>query len=105
MSQLYHDAMAIVRAVGKPDLFITMTCNPQWQDILGGLKPGQTPQDLPDIVARVFKLKLKALLSDIIEKNVFGITAAHIHVIKFQKRGLPHAHILIVLCPEDKCHE
>ena len=105
MSQLYHDGMAIVRAVGKPDLFITMTCNPQWQDILGGLKPGQTPQDLPDIVARVFKLKLKALLSDIIEKNVFGITAAHIHVIKFQKRGLLHVHILIVLCPEDKCHE
>ena len=104
MSQLYHDAMAIVRAVGKPDLFITMTCNPQWQDILGGLKPGQTPPDRPDIVARVFKLKLKALLSDIIEKNVFGITAAHIHVVEFQKRGLPHTHILIILGPEDKPH-
>ena len=41
MSQLYYNALALVRAVGKPNLFITMTCNPQWQDILGGLKPGQ----------------------------------------------------------------
>ena len=24
------------------------------------------------------------------------------HVIEFQKRGLPHAHILIILVPEDK---
>ncbi|UYV69336.1 hypothetical protein LAZ67_6003266 [Cordylochernes scorpioides] len=27
---------------------------------------------------------------------------ASIHVIEFQKRGLPHAHILIILTPEDK---
>jgi hypothetical protein len=28
MTSLYRDAMAIVRKLGKPDLFITMTCNP-----------------------------------------------------------------------------
>ena len=28
MMQNYQDAMAIVRSKGKPDLFITMTCNP-----------------------------------------------------------------------------
>jgi hypothetical protein len=28
MEQLYHDAMAIVWSYTKPDLFITMTCNP-----------------------------------------------------------------------------
>ncbi len=28
MCQQYQDAMAIVRALGKPDLFITFTCNP-----------------------------------------------------------------------------
>jgi hypothetical protein len=32
MQQNYQDAMAIVRKYGKPDLFITMTCNPQWKD-------------------------------------------------------------------------
>ena len=88
MSQLYHDAMAIVRSCGKPDLFITMTCNPQWPAILNALKPGQTPQDRPDIVARVFRLKFKALLSDIVKRKFFGPVTAHIHVIEFQKRGL-----------------
>ncbi|MGH7238491.1 MAG: hypothetical protein ACREHG_00340, partial [Candidatus Saccharimonadales bacterium] len=33
MNEQYQDAMAIVRKFGKPDLFITMTCNPGWQEI------------------------------------------------------------------------
>ena len=33
MYQLYLDAMAIVSALGKPDLFITFTCNPKWPEI------------------------------------------------------------------------
>lgn len=36
----YLDAMAIVRAFGKPDLFVTMTCNPKWEDITGNLLEG-----------------------------------------------------------------
>jgi hypothetical protein len=28
MHQLYQDSMSIVRALHKPDLFVTMTCNP-----------------------------------------------------------------------------
>ncbi len=28
MNQLYQDSMALVKKFGKPDLFITMTCNP-----------------------------------------------------------------------------
>ena len=81
MSQLYHDAMAIVRSLGKPDLFITMTCNPNWPEILEECQRyGQTPQDRPDIVARVFKCKLQALLSDITKRNVLGRPVAHIHV-------------------------
>lgn len=31
MAQNYQDAMAIVRKFGKPDFFITMTCNPHWK--------------------------------------------------------------------------
>jgi len=34
MLQNYQDAMAIVSKFGKPDLFITMTCNPKWREIL-----------------------------------------------------------------------
>jgi hypothetical protein len=33
MQQLYQDSMAIVREFGKPDLFITVTCNPKWPEL------------------------------------------------------------------------
>ena len=33
MSQLFHDSMAICRHFHKPDLFLTMTANPNWPEI------------------------------------------------------------------------
>ena len=33
MMQQYQDSMSIVRKFGKPDLFITFTCNPNWNKI------------------------------------------------------------------------
>ena len=65
MNQVYADAMAGVREFGKPDLFITITTNPKWEEITASLLPGQTAQDRPDIVARVFKQKLQLLLDDL----------------------------------------
>ena len=41
--QRYLDAMALVQKYGKPDIFLTMTCNPNWDEIIGALEPGQTP--------------------------------------------------------------
>jgi hypothetical protein len=37
MNQLYQDAMSVVRELGKPDLFITFTCNPAWPEIAAEL--------------------------------------------------------------------
>ena len=36
------------------------------------------------------------------DKGIFGKAVARIHVIEFQKRGLPHAHILLTVCGENK---
>lgn len=86
MLNLFQDAMAIVRHYGKPDLFITVTCNPNWPEILAELKPGQTPQDIPDIVSRVFRLKLKDIMDVLINKGILGKVDAHMYTIEFQKR-------------------
>ena len=51
------DTMAIIMESGIPDLFITFTANPNWEDITSKLLPGQTTSDRPDIVARVFEGK------------------------------------------------
>ena len=36
-------------------------------------------------------------MDDLIKNKIFGDTIGHINVIEFQKRGLPHAHILLIL--------
>jgi hypothetical protein len=48
MGQLYQDAMARVRKFGKPDLFVTFTCNPKWKEITDALFPGQIAKDRPE---------------------------------------------------------
>jgi len=63
MQQNYQDAMAIVCKYGKPDIFLTFTCNPKLQEITGSLGPRQYAQDRPDLVARVFKRHLKDMSS------------------------------------------
>ena len=97
MHEYAQDAMTYVRAYGRPDLFITFTCNPTWDEIKELLLPGQSPSDRHDLIARVFKQKLKSLMDFIIKQQVFGETRCWMYSIEWQKRGLPHAHILIWL--------
>jgi len=68
------------------------------------LLPGQQPQDRPDLVARVFKIKLKELINYIHKKHILGCTIMGIYVIEFQKRGLSHAHIFIFFAEDCKPH-
>ena len=68
MAQLYQDAMNLVRRFGKPDLFITFTSNPKWEEIDRELLEGQLASDRPDLCARVFNLKLRQLMEDITKK-------------------------------------
>ncbi|XP_021717143.1 uncharacterized protein LOC110684972 [Chenopodium quinoa] len=102
MKKRYLSAMALVQRFGKPDLFVTITCNVNWPEIKAELAAGETAQDRPDLVARIFRAKLLALKKEIMEKKVFGEVTAMVYVVEFQKRGLPHAHFLIVLKPEYK---
>ncbi|OMO88273.1 hypothetical protein COLO4_20331 [Corchorus olitorius] len=74
MFQNYQDAMAICRAYGYPTLFITFTCNPKWKEIDDALQlvPGQRAEDRPDLVCRVFRLKVRDLMHDLLEGAFFG---------------------------------
>ncbi|KAG8178525.1 hypothetical protein JTE90_022848 [Oedothorax gibbosus] len=101
LQQLYQDSMAICRKIGRPDFFITMTCNPRWSEIAHVLKKyfikGTTVNDISIIVTDIFETKAKHLIKDLIEKNVMGPIVDYVYTIEFQKRGLPHAHILAAL--------
>ncbi|XP_049360644.1 uncharacterized protein LOC125825341 [Solanum verrucosum] len=93
----YMDAMALVQEFGRPNLFITMSCNPEWIEIQEQLCVGQVAQDRPDLVTIVFRAKLQDLKDQIFKKEIFGPKTAHVFVIEFQKRGLPHIHLLLIL--------
>ncbi|VDL66325.1 unnamed protein product, partial [Nippostrongylus brasiliensis] len=97
MQQSYQDAMAIVARHGKPDVFLTMTCNPQWDEIKANLLPGQLPEHRPDLTTKIFNLKLRELCQDLFKKHILGEVLAYVMVTEFQKRGLPHCHMLLIL--------
>ncbi|XP_068478881.1 uncharacterized protein [Phaseolus vulgaris] len=97
--------MAIVAHDGKPDIFLTMTCNPSWSEISSELKHFQTPQDRPDLLSRIFRAKFEQLKEDVIDKGVLGKVKSYMYVTEFQKRGLPHVHMLLNLQDNDKLRD
>ena len=94
-SQLLNDTLAIYAKYGKADFFLTMTCNPMWDEIQSNLLEGETALDRPELVHRVFDLKVKELENDIRKKNVLGENIAMVMVTEYQKRGLPHCHAIL----------
>ncbi|WOH02486.1 hypothetical protein DCAR_0521875 [Daucus carota subsp. sativus] len=104
MQQNFQDALAVCRYIGHPDIFLTMTTNPLWDEINEMMKllPHCLPQNSPDIIARVFKLKLDQLVDEIKNKEFFGKCIGVMYVVEFQKRGLPHVHMLIWLSSDSK---
>ncbi|XP_035544582.1 uncharacterized protein LOC118347979 [Juglans regia] len=97
MRKRYMEAMALVQRFGKPDIFLTMTCNPSWKEILDELGPQEEAQNRPDLIARIFRAKLEELKDELFKREIFGKVSAYVYVIEHQKRGLPHAHFLIIL--------
>lgn len=72
MHEKTQDAMTYVQHYGRPHLFSTFTCNPNWIDTKDNLKSGQKSHDRQDVITRVFKLKLNKLMNLIVKGQLFG---------------------------------
>ena len=92
MRRRYTDAMALVRRFGKPDIFLTMTCNLDWDEIRRELYSSQEPQDCPDLIVRVFKAKLEEL-KDRLLKKVYLERSGRMCMLWSFRRGVYHMHI------------
>ena len=97
MHEYTQDAMTYVRTYGRPDLFITFTCNPAWIEIREMLINGQASSDRHDLIARVFRQKQMKLIDVLTKGCAFGVPRCWMYTIEYQKRGLPHSHNLIWL--------
>jgi len=96
------DSLILINVFGIPTLFITMTCNPNWPEIVDAMKQQgcDNPCDRPDITERVLDKKANELIKDIYERQIFGKCVAFTGRKEWQKRGLPHAHLLFWLDAE-----
>jgi hypothetical protein len=65
MAALGKNALVLVLEYGCPHLFITLTCNPQWPEILSQLINGQSAYDRPDVTVSVFKSRLDQIKANI----------------------------------------
>ena len=72
-----------------------MTVNPNSPEIKRKLK-GLSANHRPDIIQRVFEMKKKHLLDLLFKQNIFGETVGRSWSVEFQKRGLPHIHIIVI---------
>ncbi|KAJ8973888.1 hypothetical protein NQ317_019301 [Molorchus minor] len=98
MQRQYLDAMTVVARHGKPDLFVTFTCNPTWPEIAQNLEFRQKAEHRPDLVCSVF-------LDDVVIKQVYGVVLNYHYVIVFQKRGLPHAHMVVTFVDDERIRD
>lgn len=110
LSQMARNALTIVSEHGKPTFFITITCNANWPEIQERLLEGQTAFDVPVIVCMVFHQRLRAFLHNLRNGKYFGknLKLRYImHVIEYQHRGLPHAHVSVKFegVPEEPSEE
>ena len=97
LRERYLNALAMVQVFGKPDLFVTFTCNPRWPEIRSALMGASSVNDRADIIVRAFNLRFQAFLADIWQRGALGRVRGYSYAIEFQKKGLPHAHLLLIL--------
>ena len=94
--QNYQDGIAICREYGPPDLFITFTCNPKWPEITSAILQGEQASDRPDVIVRVFHMKLQELLEDIYAKKNWRNYSYFIFCRISEKRTTTRTHFTLV---------
>ena len=94
---LYHDALALPAAFHLPDLFVTVTFNPEWPELARMMPAHGNVHDHADVVARVFWMRFSRIMKDIFDHGVFGEVLSYCYRIEWQLRGFPHAHVLLIL--------
>jgi hypothetical protein len=115
-AEAFLDAMCIAMHYGAPTYFLTFTSNPNWPEIKKSVakfgpfaysespdsekKVRQKVEECYHLVNRVCMLKFKAILDDLLKNEVFGKPLCYVAVVEFQKRGLPHMHLLLTIDPD-----
>ena len=96
-----QNALALIKDLEKSTFFLIFICNLDWFEFERDLSASVSIENRSNLIARVFQLKLKKLLRDLIERHMLEKIKTHTYVIEFQKRNLFHAYILIIAHLDD----
>ncbi|XP_060526909.1 uncharacterized protein LOC132702345 [Cylas formicarius] len=102
----YLDSLALCAKLRRvPTYLLTFTSNKNWQEVIDEMnRRDKSVSDIgnfPEVLCRVFEQKLNALMGDLTERQILGKIEGYVVRVEFQKRGAPHAHILLYLSRED----
>jgi hypothetical protein len=99
--ELYADAMTLPAYFGSIDYFLTFTTNPQWPEITANASIADG-MNSPDLYCRVFYIKMKALLIDVLQHGILGTVVAYAWSVEFQQRGWLSPPALHPCCTSSK---
>ncbi|KIK46873.1 hypothetical protein CY34DRAFT_33067, partial [Suillus luteus UH-Slu-Lm8-n1] len=110
MYQMLQDSLAIYYFYLKPDLFLTITANGSWPKIMENLLQGNIYIFDTSFISDNFIYRTKCcglsrlggshIRQTLLKKvrgGYYGKVAGLVYTIEYQKRGLPHMHLLIFL--------
>ncbi|EGT59074.1 hypothetical protein CAEBREN_28384 [Caenorhabditis brenneri] len=112
--ELVMSAVTLANNLGKPQIFITFTGNPYWDEIKDECQRlGCEWADIPDFVNKCFLVKFEMMLEDVVgekkksskkeggkivrKPGIFGVVTWYTYSVEFQQRGMPHVHLLLSL--------
>ena len=91
----WRDLSFLIRTLGQPSLFVTLTANDSWEDVTP-LLDGSTPIFRPVEMVVAFMRRFEFIKPYLWGKeSVFGPVDDHWYRVEFQNRGAPHLHILL----------
>ena len=88
------NAFYLSMVLGPPTFFITMTENPKWHEIVA-LNSEKDVMNNSVLLARIFHQKKQSLIDYIKSSKIFGKVKGLLWRDEYQKRGLPHCHMLL----------
>ena len=77
--------MAVALNIGNADLFITVTGSENIHEVRR-LAEHRKITNMKELTNRLFQIKLKSILRDIIQGQIFGRVVGRVWVIEYQKR-------------------
>jgi hypothetical protein len=88
------DTLTTIPHFRKPAYITPFTCNVEQREI-------QEVWERDDLITNILMPKMQELIDDLYERQILERVLAFVYVIEFQKRGLPHAHILLTVADSD----